>query len=707
MTLFISKYLKKVMAEIKISDLKSNKTIVGSKILKKFIGDCRDNLNSENLYEIVPVLGSKSKVSVKYKGEEIKVSANENSAQNFIKTHRKKYKISQYVNELSHNDIFCYEVGGKIAISRKVLEKISSKTFKSSFDTQSVLVNIIQKLVGYDEINESDYLDLVNPDVKIGTRLKQDFTCFVLSYFITNPRSTHYELFDKLRQKKVKINKTTVSISSTINDFDVFLYHTEESYSKFFDSIATAMTIIKNKNKLGVKNSLNVYTIVEEESTIGKKLKEHPFNKIRLNERNYYTDENKLSTADIYMCNTSSDEYKTLVKVFNKKTLNHEQYRSFINKSYKSGDIIPISLKELRFIDVGDDFTTNRIKVVNFISDLENDDVQDHFLKKVIELLSIEDKNKFISEMDKVVDIKNESINLNPYSTRTTLNFDLILKVNPENNKKVKQDHLIFIQGNQLYIKPPGTSSDAGLGGVSMEYLKEQILMKLPDRGRFIRQISSARVKAFGDYYQSTQDLTTTIYGSISNMSKDELIKMIINFNRKYPKQKIFNKLSEIKNLSKSQLVEKIENIREFKKYKNYSLLSKAAILSPSEFKTVFDNISNNLMVDISRVYIETLYSQLKKVPDIDTSLTGPFVSKTYGTKEKTILNKLSDIEIIYFLACNHNIVKKWIKNSFIMGAYGVSSAAGIIILDGKKHSLGKGFSGISRRNPVYVKIGM
>lgn len=695
------------MAEIKISDLKSNKTITGSKILKKFVEDCRDNLISENLYDIVPVPGSKSKVSVRYKGEEIKEAASENSAKNFIKTHRKKYKISQYINQLDGNDIFCYTVGDKIAVSRKVLDVVGDKTFDSIFSSQSVIVNILQKLVGYDEINENDYLDLINPEVDISTRLKQDFTCFVLSYFIKHPNSTHYELFDKLRQNKVRIDKTKVSISSTINNFGVFLYHNKKSYGKFFDSVATAMTIIKNKQKLGIQHQLTNYVIAEEESTLGKKLKEQPFNKIRLNEKNYYTDENKLSTADIYMCDTSTQEFKTLLNVFKKKTLNHEQYRSFINKSYKSGDLIPISLKELRFVDVNNDFTTNRVKIVNFISDPENDDVQDHFLKKVIELLSITDKNRFITEMNKVIDIKNDSINLNPYGTRTTLNFDLIIKVSSENGKPIKQDHLIFIQGNQLYIKPPGTSSDAGLGGVSMEYLKDQILMKLPDKHKFIRQISNARKKAFGDYYKSTQDLTASIYGSIANMSKDELIKLVVKFQRTYPKQKIFKNLTELKSLSKQKLVEKIETIRMFKHYKNYSLLAKGAILSPSEFKAIFDTIPNNLMVDISRVYIEELYSQLERVPNIDTSLTGAFVSKSYGTKEKTILNKLSDIEIIYFLACNSNIVKKWIKNSFIMGAYGVSSAAGIIILDGRKHTLGKGFSGIARRNPVYVKIGM
>lgn len=694
------------MAEIKISDLKSNKSVRGSKVFEKFVKDCRDNLNSENLYEIIPVSGSKSKVSVKYKGEEIKISSNEQSAQNFIKTHRKKYKILKYIKELDHDDTFCYEINGKIGISRKVIEKINSKTFKTYFESKNTIILSIQKLVGYDDIKQSDYLDLINPEVVIGTKLKQDFTCFVLSYFIINSGSTHYNLLDDLRQKKLKINSTKISISSTIDDFDVFLYHTKDSYGKFFDSVATAMTIIKNKEKLGIKHPLSNYRIVEEESIMGKKLKAKAFDKIKLNEKNYYTDENKLTTADIYLCNTSSQEFITLLKVFNKKTLNHEQYRSFTNSSYKSGNLIPISLKELRPVDVGNDFTTSRIKVLNFISKPEHDDVQDMFLKKVIELLSIKEKNKFIIAMSKVVDIKNESINLNPYGTRTTFNFDLILKIGDE-GKPIKQDHLVFIQGNQLYIKPPGTSSDAGLGGVSMEYLKEQILMKLPDKGRFIRDITNARKKAFGDYYKSTQDLTMNVYGSIKNMSRDNLIKLIVNFNKKYPKQKIFAKISDIKSLSKNNLVEKIENIRTFQKYKKYSLLSKAAILSPSEFKSIFEGIPNNLMVDIARVYIEELYSQLKKVPGIDTSLTGHFVSKTYGTMEKTILNKLSDIEIIYFLACNPNIVKKWIKNSFIMGAYGISSASGIILFDGKPHTLGKGKVGFVRRNPVYVKIGM
>lgn len=694
------------MAEIKISDLKTNSNITGSQKLKKFVEDCRDNLKSEDLYEIIPVPGSKSKVKVTYKGEEIKESANENSAQNFIKTHRKKYKITEYIKKLSNDDTFCYMIGNKIAISRKVLEEINSKTFKNYFDNDEVIFKTIQRLVGYDEIKKSDYVDIVNPKVKVPTKLKQDFTCFVLNYFIENSNSTHYDLFDDLRQKKISIDRTKLSISSNITDFDIFLYHNESSYSKFFDSVATAKTIIKHKQKLGIKYPLSSYIIAEEESAMGKKLKAKSFDKIKVNERNYYTDENKLTTADIYLCNTSSEGFKTLLKVFNRKTLNHEQYRSFTNSSYKSGDLIPISLKELRPIDVGNDFTSNRIKVINFISEPQNDDVQDNFLKKVIELLSIKEKSKFIDEMNKVVDIKNESVNLNPYGTRTTFNFDLVLKID-DNNNPIKEDHLVFIQGNQLYIKPPGTSSDAGLGGVSMEYLKEQILMKLPDRGKFVRAISAARKKAFNDYYESTQDLTTSIYGSIKSMKKDQLIKLMVDFDKKYPKQRIFEEISDVKSLSTQKLIEKIESIRTFKKYKNYSLLSKAAILSPSEFKSIFDGIPNNLMVDIARVYIEELYSQLKRVTKIDTSLTGPFLSKTYVTKEKTIINKMSDIEIIYFLACNPGIVKKWVKNAFIMGAYGISSASGIILLDGKKRTLGKGKMGVVRRNPVYVKIGM
>lgn len=629
----------------KVSILFSNIKITKSSKVEKFVEDCRDNIEND---------------------EKI------------------KNKLSQIKNET-----FCYEVDGKVAISRKIFEELSTgATFKSVFTNKSIKP-LIQKLVGYDEIVDSDYWDLIENKSKIGTKLKQDFTCFITSYFFNESSADHYTLLDILKQKKLKISKNKVSLSSNLDDFDIFLY--KENYLKFFDSVATAKTIVFNKSKLNIKHPLASYVIAEEESPLGSKIKSIPFSKIKLTERNYYTDENKMTTADIYLCNTSSSEFKTLLKVFNRKTLTHEQYRSFVNSAYNSGDLIPISLKELRTGDVDNNFVTNRVKVLNFIS--ESEDVQDIFLKKVIELLGISNKTTFIGEMNKVIDIRNESINLNPYGTATTFNFDAYFS-----ETKGKEEYNVFIQGNQFYIQPPGTSSHAGLGGVTMEYLKEQILNKLPERGKYNRVISNARKKAFGDFYKNTQDLTMQIYGSLKNKDARELGNLIIKY-------KVLSR-SQVSKKSKKELIEIIEGIRTFKKYKNYNLLATAKILSPSEFSAVFKDIPESLRVPIASAYIQELYSQLSKVPKVDTTLSGEFRSKTYG-KEQLIMNKLSDIEILFFLACNYNIVKKWIKNAFILGTYGIASGAGIILLDGKKHTLGKGKSGILRRNPVFVKIGL
>jgi hypothetical protein len=628
----------------KVSILFSNSKVTKSSKLSKFIEDCRNNINNDD-------------------------------------------KIKNKLSKIN-NEIFCYEIDGKIAISRKIFEELSTgATFKSVFSNKSIKP-LIQKLVGYDEIVDSDYWDLIENKSKIATKLKQDFTCFVASYFFNNSAADHYTLLDILKQKNLKIDEK-VSLSSDLDNFDIFLY--KENYLKFFDSVATAKTIVFNKSKLNIKHPLTSYVVAEEESPLGSKIKSIPFFKIKLTEKNYYTDENKMTTADIYLCNTSSTEFKTLLKVFNRKTLTHEQYRSFVNSAYKSGDLIPISLKELRTQDVDNNFVTNRVKVLNFIS--ESEDIQDTFLKKVIELLGISNKTKFIEEMNKVIDIKNESINLNPYGTRTTFNFDAYF-----NETKGKEEYDVFIQGNQLYIKPPGSSSDAGLGGVTMEYLKEQILNKLPDRGKYNRVISNARKKSFGNFYKNTQDLTQAVYGSLKNKDVKELGNLILKY-------KILHR-NQVAKKSKKELIELVEGIRAFKKYKNYNLLATAKILSPSEFSTVFKDIPESLRVPIASAYIQELYSQLSKVPKVDTTLSGEFRSKTYG-KEQLIMNKLSDIEILFFLACNYNIVKKWIKNSFILGAYGIASGAGIILLDGKKHTLGKGKSGILRRNPVFVKIGL
>lgn len=606
---------------------------------------------------------------------------------NLCKVHLEYNKLKDKLTPLQ-NELFCYEIDGKVGFSRKILEEVlTTANFKTKFSNKAIQP-FIQKMIGEADLNKDDFFDLEENQNKIGTRLKQDFTCFTVVYFFNNLNTDHYQFLDDLRQGKLKIDKQKTSVTADISDFKIFGY--KEHYLKFFDSVATAQTIVQNKIKINLKHNLNSYCVAEEESPVGKKLKSIPFGKIKNTEANYYSDENKLSTADIYIYDKTSENYKNLSKVFNKKTLTHEQYRSFINFSFDGGDLIPISLKELRTTDVNESFISSRVKVLNFMS--ESEDVQDKFLKKILELLAIKQKDVFVREMEKVIDIRNDTINLNPYGTRTTFNFDAVFD---DNSGSQRYD--VFIQGNQLYIKPPDSSSDAGLGGVTMEYLKNQILNKLPDRGRYNRMIANARKKAFEQFYEKTQDVSMSVFGSLENKTPKELQDIILKY-------KLLKK-SDLANRQKKELISLIEDMRTFKKYKNYQLLRAAKILSPSEFGNIMSGIPESLRIPIASAYIQELYSQLEHVPNVDTTLKGEFRSKTF-TRDKLILNKLSDMEILFFLACNKSIVKKWIKNSFILGAYGILSATGIVLLDGKKHTLGKGKAGILRRNPVFVKIG-
>ena len=79
----------------KVSILFSNSKITKSSKVEKFVEDCRNNIESD---------------------EKI------------------KNKLSQIKNET-----FCYEVNGKVAISRKIFEELSTgATFKSVFSNKSI-----------------------------------------------------------------------------------------------------------------------------------------------------------------------------------------------------------------------------------------------------------------------------------------------------------------------------------------------------------------------------------------------------------------------------------------------------------------------------------------------------------------------------------------------------------------------------------------
>ena len=65
---------------------------------------------------------------------------------------------------------------------------------------------------------------------------------------------------------------------------------------------------------------------------------------------------------------------------------------------------------------------------------------------------------------------------------------------------------------------------------------------------------------------------------------------------------------------------------------------------------------------------------------------------------------------MLYLCSANEDVIKKWIKSSFLMSVYALAAAYGVIIFNGKTYKIDKQEQFVAgsmvRKNPIYVKIG-
>lgn len=658
-----------------------------------------------------------------------------------------------------------------ISIDRKVLQKVcgSGDNFLEYPSSEDAIKKGISRLTGGSENYKKYKLLELKKGVTVAkkTTLRQDFTCFCCRYFFTNSLDP-FEFYNKLLMGELVIDDK-LSISSKINDFyKSYLY--PNVFEDLLDSVATALTITTNATKLKLKGLQN-YIIAEESSTYGKDFKQKPYDKIKRVESGYYSAADKMTTADIFLYNpdnreTGEDPPQEYYSFLNKKgDFKHNTFSRYMNKCMSVGYIVPISLKKLKSSDINNISTTSsKVSVINIASTGSEyaDDITDPFLLKVVELLSIKDKNSFVREMEKVIDIKEETIKLNMYGTRATFDFDATLK----SGKTETYD--VFLQTNQIYIKPPGSTSNSGLGGITLTYIKENIMNEFPKQGKFLSELVKHRKSAFGESFNNTVDVVNR---KIPGLSKSATIKKLSDiiityklFERKYKKIKeakdfLLERISyankkdeakikkqvedDLKNITtvskvfdymmskkypksftQEELSNMIEDSRVVKRHREYPLLKLHRILSPSDYKKMFETLKDlpsNERDRISIEYVKILESKLEKSTGTNfvknaTSGKYAFVPEQFMKKgvvlstqerENLIYSKLSTMEFLYFIGCDSNTLKTWIKNGVIMGIYGAASASGIIILNGKHIKLGKfGKDAIKRRNAMYVKIG-
>jgi hypothetical protein len=484
-----------------IKDVLTNTKLNNNPILDEFLIACRDNL------------------------AEIEEPKN-------IKE-RKRVETRSILKTLKSSEKFCYNIGNKICISRIVLESVlQPESTKVPFNDPSI-IKVIQNLTGY-RFNLSDkkkYYNFISSSKSLATTFKQEFICYVINYFFNNAKSRIYDILFNLETGNIQDSDKLI-IRSKVRDFRKMSHN--HNFMYVADAYANAKTIYVNRSKLKLTKTLSEYTIAEE--TSANNLKENPFQRIKDTEFNYYTNADKLTTADMYIYDKNDKMYKTVMAVFNRsdKKLTHNQYRHFINHAFKNGVIIPISLKQLVTSSIdstNDNFVTSRFKVVGSYKLEEGKSLEDDYMKSVIELFDTNSKQTFIRKINDMIDIEFDAADLGIDKQGMWIPFKTQFK-----KGKFKDNTLWFTSG-QIHVQPKGSSSFSGLGGISRQYLFEKVILKLPRKAVFMSALLKSRKEVFSQYSSSsmirsgkmlTQGEFKTLIADLLRNRTDEQVKQIL-----------------------------------------------------------------------------------------------------------------------------------------------------------------------------------
>lgn len=459
------------MKKYRISDILNNKFISGNSKIIKFVNECKDNISN-------------------------------------LKSDTKNLTNILKLNSLK-NKIFCYSINflGKqyITIPRETLIELINLTGGRSTKKSIIEINKVVDILTYingTDCRQYDILEKVDKTYDYGkgrTALKQELVCLAVSFFFRYPSKNVFHFHEYIKNSS---NFDSKSFKSNSSFSDLNKFASTNNYKYIIDSCGVAKTLIRNRAKINL-NNLRDYIIAEESSEYGKLFKDDPYNKIKNNPQKipgYFTSSDKLMIADIFLLDTKNQQYdKTLSVINNPQTnLTHEQYRTFMNKSFREGAIIPISLKQLAPANVDENLVTDRIKIVgSYNESKEKKSLEDDYMMKVIELFNTKNKSVFFQKMKKVIDIKYRSVNFmksnNP--PQAEFEFDTSFKVGERNKKTYK----FWISQQQIYIIPEGTTSYSGLGGISSDYMFENIIKKLPGNYKYMREIESYRDSVFGN----------------------------------------------------------------------------------------------------------------------------------------------------------------------------------------------------------------
>jgi len=448
----------------------------------------------------------------------------------------KEYERSEKINSTLKNNsrkIFCYEYnfhGVKyITFPLELIKKILKLKDKSEISTIQT-ATFIKQVSG---ASSTDYTFFESNNFKFGkgdVALKQEIVCLAVSYFFNNPSKTIYNFHEYVKHLTRVVGKAELSFP--LDDFKNFA--TMLNFKYVLDAVGVAKTLIANSSKLKLDN-LKKYTVVEESHEKAKELKDYPFRRIS-KPPGYFANPDKLMIADIFLIDTSSKKYyQDNLKIFNMKTLSHEQYRKFMDNSFRNGAIVPISLKQLTPPTLSETLITSRVKIVgSYTREDQNDndeDFIDEYMDAAIRLFSQKDMRAFVETMKKLIDIRISTTRFKTSGKNTEIDYITNFNLSGRHKKQ----YTIWMSGGSIYTKPKGTTSPAGMGGISSNFLVEEIIEKLPRSNQFFNKLNVARKQAFDAYYnelfEPREIITLEILNKFLNTkTKNEQVMFLSNY---------------------------------------------------------------------------------------------------------------------------------------------------------------------------------
>jgi hypothetical protein len=545
---------------------------------------------------------------------------------------------------------------------------------------------------------------------------------------ISLTENNYYNAPDKLTTADIFLIKTGTEGNKTLSRVFNQTTLTHLQYQKFIDEAFNRGEVVPislkklNSSSIGPRLTTGLIKIIGLPNNTDKRLKDPFFSTVL--EILSISDENKFKekmeeviqidddSFDYKLKETGRTTFKFKVKFTDKKRAS--QYEAFL----QAGQIY---LKS--------ETTSSASGIGGIARDFINDEIiknlpeKNKFFRHLIEIRkkTFEEKINGVRQFN-IKDIKVDYTDILPGLTykkpaltkKGEITEDIEIAINAQKtiienlNKIVKKDKNDEYAKIQLKIEKENLKK-IGRVPVLEEILSEAVKLGLGNKVSIQKIINSKDEKLL-------KNLIDKIFSKSQIKKQTELVNAVVKLNLMDKKSATLLEIGQLKEI--------IENSKTYVGLSNYPALNKSNLLSAGSLSKIFAKIPAGLRKTIAERYVKNLCHHLgPKRNEIFTDYMNEFhsnsdfmqVDNSSGSRvsfneiTKIFFEKISSYEMIYLCSANQTVVKNWIKSSFIMSVYAAAAAYGIIIFNGKKHQLKSGSSSyakITRKNPVYVKIG-